>query len=111
MQAKKLGTSHHCVQSRVIYNSTFADEHPFSKNIAKLQIPIQSKLIYEKFFCYLKHYWDWQLSFFTKFAFPLDVNPDAKFKSDLINHPSATNFPEHIEHYLKEELAHDSMVC
>ena len=43
---------------------------------------------------------------FTKFGFPLDIDKNGHFESDLVNHPSTTQFPDHVEHYIAEELKH-----
>ena len=80
------------------------------KNFEGLQLPIKSKLNYDKFAHYLRNYWDWQLPMFTKFGFPLDLDPNVSLESDLINHPSAINFPDHIEHYIAEEQLHDGLL-
>ena len=79
-------------------------------NFCGLQIPVVFKLVPEKFDQYLKNYWDWQLPMFVKFGFPLDINNTAILKSDLINHPSATKFSEHIDHYIAEEKAHGALL-
>ena len=42
-------------------------------NYLGLQIPVKSSLNDEKFAAYLQDYWDWQLPFFIKFGFPLDI--------------------------------------
>ena len=80
------------------------------KNFEGLQLPIKSKLNYDKFAHYLRNYWDWQLPMFTKFGFPLDLDANVPLESDLINHPSAVNFPEHINHYIAEEQSHDGLL-
>ena len=46
-------------------------------NYLGLQIPVKSALNYKKFAAYLQNYWDWQLPFFIKFGFPLDIKENA----------------------------------
>ena len=79
-------------------------------NFSGLQIPVKSKLNSNKFFKYLKNYWDWQILFFVKFGFSLDIKPEAKFEQDMVNHPSANNFPTHVDHYISEELKHGALL-
>ena len=51
-------------------------------------------------------YWDKQLLFLIRYGFPLDF--DSKFEADLQyngkKHPSAIQFPSHVETYRKEEI-------
>ena len=76
-----------------------------------IQLPVKSKLNYNKLFQYLSpDYWDWQLPFLLKFEFPLDIMETCTLESDLINHPSATKFPTHIEKYLIEEKEHGAIL-
>ena len=84
-----------------------ADGRP---NYCGLQIPVTSKLNNSKFFHYLKDYWDWQIPFFVKFGFPLDIKPDCKIEQELVNHPSALKFPTHVQHYLTEEMEHGAIL-
>ena len=58
-------------------------------NYKGLQIPVKSALNYEKFAAYLKDYWDWQLPYFIKFGFPLDIKENPDIDSEIINHKSA----------------------
>ena len=57
-------------------------------------------------------YWDWQLPLFLKFGFPLDF-PDEKrhcLASTNINHSSAIDYEDDIEHYLNVERQHGAIV-
>ena len=90
-----------------IHRKVRADGRP---NFCGLQLPVPSKLNSEKFFQYLSDYWDWQIPFFVKFGFPLDIDRKKRLQSDLINHKSALQFPEHVEHYLKEEIKHQAIL-
>ena len=44
--------------------------------------------------------------FFVKFGFPLDIRDHSNIRSDFINHPTPTNFPEHVHHYIETEKKH-----
>ena len=79
-------------------------------NFCGLQIPISSSLNHERFFHHLRDYWDWQIPFFVKFGFPLDIKKDCEIKNEEINHPSALNFPTHVDHYLSEEKSHGAIL-
>ena len=47
---------------------------------------------------------------FVKFGFPLNIDPHANFKSEKINHPSATRYPDHIDHYIAKEKAQGALL-
>ena len=47
---------------------------------------------------------------FVKFGFPLDMKPGVKFQQDRTNHPSAINYPDHVDTYLKEEIKQGALV-
>ena len=79
-------------------------------NYCGLQLPVPSKLNAEKFSLYLKDYWDWQVAFFVKFGFPLDIGNNKTLVSEPGNHPSAEKFPDHVDHYLKQELQHNAIL-
>ena len=79
-------------------------------NFSGLQIPIKSKLNADKFAHYLQGYWDWHLPMFIKFGFPLDIDRKVKIQSELVNHPSATKFSDHVDHYIEEEMAHGAII-
>ena len=79
-------------------------------NYRGLQIPVQSSLNYQNFFEYLGNYWDWQLPFFIRFGFPLDLDPTCEIFSDQINHKSAILHPTHVDKYIKEEISHNAML-
>ena len=38
------------------------------------------------------------------------MNDHKNLKSDPTNHPSAEKFPDHVEHYLKEEISHKAII-
>ena len=74
-------------------------------NFLGSQINVPSQLNIEAWEEVLENYWDKQLLFLIRYGFPLDF--DSKFEADLQcngkNHPSAIQFPNHVETYLKEE--------
>ena len=43
-------------------------------NYRGLQVPVHSKLNYEKWSQYLTEYWDWELPLLIKYGFPLDFD-------------------------------------
>ena len=67
-------------------------------------------LIIRACFQYLRDCWDWQLPFFIKFGFPLDLQPNSQIISTKINHKSATANPDHVDQYIREEISHDAML-
>ena len=79
-------------------------------NYLGLQIPVKSALNHEKFATYLQDYWDWQLPFFIKFGFPLDIKNTSKIISEKINHKSAIDFLDHVDFYISEEKKFDSLL-
>ena len=74
------------------------------------QIPVKSPLNADAFASYLQDYWDWELVLLLKYGFPLGFNYDSEIKSDKINHKTAIQFPEHVSHYIQEELKHDALI-
>ena len=40
----------------------------------------------------------------------MDLKENANVKSDHINHPSPEKFPDHVEHYLQEEIQHKAIM-
>ena len=74
-------------------------------NFLGFQINVTSQLNIEAWEEVLEDYWDKQLLFLIRYGFPLDF--DSKFEADLQcnekNHPSAIQFPSHVDTYLKEE--------
>ena len=74
-------------------------------NFLGFQINIRSQLNVEAWEEVLQDYWDKQLLFLIRYGFPLDF--DSKLEADLQhsgkNHPSAIQFPSHVDTYLKEE--------
>ena len=78
-------------------------------NYRGLQIPIHSKLNFQKWGDYLKQYWDWELPLPIKYGFPLDFDRKTVIVSEEINHKSATEYPSHVDTYLAEEIEHGAM--
>ena len=79
-------------------------------NYVGLQIPVSSKLNPEKWEKYLQNYWDWQLPLLNKYGFPIDFDRNAKICHDLGNHNSANQYPDHVLHYLQEEIQYGAIV-
>ena len=83
---------------------------PDEPNYRGLQVPVHSKLNYEKWSKYLTEYWDWELPLLIKYGFPLDFDRKSYIVSDNINHESATQYPSHVDFYLREEIHHGAML-
>ena len=79
-------------------------------NYVGLQVPVVSKLNHEKWAQYLTTYWDWQLPLLIKYGFPLDFDRTLDTNCEKINHKSATEYPEHVTAYLKEELSNKAIL-
>ena len=78
-------------------------------NYVGLQIPVPSKLNAEKWASYLTGYWDWQLLLLVKYGFPIDFNRNKNICHTLGNHNSADQYPEHVSHYVQEEIQHGAI--
>ena len=73
-------------------------------NFVQARIPVVSGLNLEARECALADYPDKFLIQYIKFGFPLSItSPDNLHVSDIQNHASAINFPEHIQEYLDKE--------
>ena len=79
-------------------------------NFRGLQVPVPSKLNYEVWAQHLREYWDRQLPLLIKFGFSLDFDRDSVITSQLINHKSAIEYPDHITAYLEEELQYQAIL-
>ena len=77
-------------------------------NFQKAKIQLPSSINFELFEHLCEGYWDYQLPYFIKFGFPLDVPHDqqSKLQSTESSHNSAVNFPSHVDNYLKTEAEH-----
>ena len=58
----------------------------------------------------LHGYWDRQLIFLLKYGFPLDFDTSNPLRSTLKNHSSAVLHKDHVENYLKEEVAEGAIL-
>ena len=79
-------------------------------NYVGLQVPIKSKLNTDAWASYLADYWDWQLPLLVKYGFPLDFKRNTMVCHGTANHNSAIQYPDHVIHYLKEEVEHGAIV-
>ena len=77
-------------------------------NFLQCRIPLKTQLCIEKWenvLCLpLKGYWDAQLIDLLRFGFPLDYDRNSVLQCNSKNHSSASEFPQDIEAYLKEEV-------
>ena len=80
-------------------------------NYAQARIPIVSGLNLEAWEQALTDYPDKILIHYIKFGFPLSItSPDSLHVTDIINHASATSFPEHIQEYIDKESSLGAML-
>ena len=93
-----------CTDIIELHKKLRADGRP---NYLGLQIPVMSKLKYDKWAAYLDTYWDWQLPLLIKYGFPLDFDRNQAISSDLINHKSVLEYPEHVTTHLREEIENE----
>ena len=96
-----------CTDIIELHRQLKADGRP---NFLGLQIPVMSKLNYNNWAAYLDTYWDWQLPLLIKYGFPLDFDRNQPLFSDIINHKSATEYPEHVAIYLRDEIENKAML-
>ena len=79
-------------------------------NYLDARLKVDSQLNLDAWKNHLSDYWDNQLIDLLYFRFPLDFNRNCPLKWEGVNHNSATNYPNDIEVYLHEELAHKAIV-
>ena len=73
---------------------------------SQLNPELDSQLNSDAWDKYLQDYWDKQLPLLVCFGFPLDFNREAQLVSHSDNHSSAKAYPNDIDAYLQEEIAH-----
>ena len=78
-------------------------------NFLKMRIPVNTQLNIPKWRSYLHDYWDQQLVDLLEFGFPLDFNRMCPLVSTEQNHKSATEFSQHIDAYIQEELKYGAL--
>ena len=55
-------------------------------------------------------YWDWQLPLFLRYGFPMDFRGShLDLRDGGSCHPSARQYPEHVEAYINDELEHGAI--
>ena len=79
-------------------------------NFLKARIPVTSQLKVEVLQELVKDYWDQQLSQLLRFRFPLDFNRNCPFHCEGGNHSSATQFPNDVDAYIKEESRYGAIL-
>ena len=73
------------------------------QNWRGLRLPLSTSLNITHWRYLLADYWDTQICEFLEFGFPLDLSVSSLESKSVSNHPSASAFPTHIEHYLRTE--------
>ena len=79
-------------------------------NFLGCRIPVASQFNLQAWQEMLEGYWDTQLIQLLAFGFPLDYNRNFSLSSDRNNHASAVQFPDHVDAYLKDEIAHGAIL-
>ena len=49
------------------------------------------------------------LPLLVKYGFPIDFDRDSTICHDMVNHNSVIQYPNHMLHYLKEEVKHGAI--
>ena len=70
---------------------------------------VPSGLNIEAWRTYLQGYEDANLVDFLAFGWPINCQRVNGLVTSAINHPSADNFPEHVEYYIATELGHEAL--
>ena len=78
-------------------------------NFLGARIPVKSQLKPCRWHYHLKEYWDKQLPDLIQFGFPLDFDRRQPLCSTDKNHTSALENPQHVAHYISEELSYGAI--
>ena len=78
-------------------------------NYLKSRIPVPTQLNPDRWYFHLKDYWDQQLPDLINYGFPLDFDRKFKLHPTYQNHTLATQYVEHIDQYLSEELKYGAI--
>ena len=78
-------------------------------NFLKSRIPVPTQLNPERWYFHLQDYWDQQLPDLINYGFPLDFDRKFKLHPTYHNYTSATQYVEHIDQYLSEELKYGAI--
>ena len=86
---------------------TVASRGDFNFRGARIRVP--SGLRMRKWRHYLADYHDPNLVEYLEYGWPVNFREGAVLQSTLENHPSATNYNEHVDHYVRVELEHGAL--
>lgn len=78
-------------------------------NAVGAQLTVPSQLNIHAWDYYLDGYHDADVVKYLRFGWPISYTAKQLPKSTPVNHPSANNYEEHIQHYLKTELGYQSI--
>ena len=81
-----------------------------SYNFAKARIPVPSGLNISAWRSFLEGYHDSKLVDFLEFGWPINFDRGQPLISTFVNHPSASSFPAHVQHYIDTELGHGALL-
>ena len=79
-------------------------------NFLGKRIPVHTNLKVHNWRKYLVNYFDQQLPDLIAFGFPLSFDRNLNLVSENRNHPSAVQFIDHVDSYIKEELSYKAII-
>ena len=83
------------------------DGHP---NFLGSQYCVPTSLNVNAWEKHLQGYWDHQIIHFLRYGFPLDVDKNISLAHQVGNHPSANQYRDHVESYIKEEQSFGAII-
>lgn len=78
-------------------------------NALKARLPVQTNLNVDAWDHFLTDYHDGKVSLFLRYGWPINYTKDSLPRSSHKNHPSADNFPQHVEYYINTELSYNAI--
>ena len=75
-----------------------------------LRIPVKTNLNIASWRKHLVDYFDHHLPGLVEFGLPLDFDRARDLQSTLVNHASATLYPDHVDNYIQEEVGFQAML-
>lgn len=78
-------------------------------NCIGARIPVKCALIIPNWVNLLQGYHDNKICHFLAYGWPIGFYSNTPPQTVPDNHPSATNFPEHIRHYIDTEMKHQAL--
>ena len=73
-------------------------------NFLGARIQVNFNFNHDLYATLLQDYWGWQIPMFMRYGFPIGFVGDRKLlTNDRVAHPSALEYPEHVDYYLQDE--------